>query len=1653
MIASPILLSRSAFGRHSPVLLDPMRVLRAIVVLLTCLLANGFLLAGTADAANESGVLLQNVSPVRSGWYWDEGAARSAIQSWLDNGYPYPNGTWNGSCAPKGWYSIGGQPWNPLIPEAPGYTLYTADEVCHPNNGDPDSTFNPVDTETYFCGGDYVWQKDDPITGPGCKKGYRLAAKNNPDPKGKCGCDGQVVPGDPVDAGTGNMYLREPDFVAADPRMQFTRVYNSNGFSQAQSTVGNGWQGELDELHVLSMEQGLPAIAQTYVEMSRVYSNASDACTQGWSEIATGGGVSANADPRWAGVTASYDGAGHCNLSNGQSLPVLGTGQQIGISGSTDSAQRLITLLRGNGAKYWMYCTQGVCQGTGALAKVNMTVDTTGYTVHDRQGNTERYNIRGFLTTLTWKDGYQQSFVYNNDNDGYGQLSDGMGSPLSVTDNHGRAMTFGYDANGMLSTLTTPDGVVHYAHDAHGRLTSVTYPTGYSRTYHYDDTANPNAITSLVDENGATLTTWTYDSFGRATDVVQSGGVGHYTFAFNVDGTRTFTDPLLTSRTLTFQSPFGFQQLLHVAGAVCDVCGNGQTNTYQANGTLATQTDWNGKVTATTYDANGLLDDLVEAQGSDVQRSTHIDWDTTLRNPTQTTVANLSGTFLAKTNWTYNARGEPLTITRTDPAATTNTRTWTATYCEAADITAGVCPLLGLVKTIDGPRTDVSDITTYTYYANDDGGCPATCTHRKGDLWKVTDALGHVTTFTKYDGSGRLLSITDVNGVVTDYSYGSRGWLTQVAVRGTNDAVTSDDVITGYTYDPAGQLTRLTQADGSYYGLTWDGAHRLTDIAWKDASNNLAASIHYTLDAMGNRTQEDTFDASSPTVPKRSLKRTFNALGQLATTLNADHTTVNGTYGYDANGNPTSVTNGRGYVTQYSVDALNRVYQIAQDPGDSTHVNAYTGLTLDVLDRTTQVNDPHGLPTSYQYDGLGNLKQLGSPDTGTAYSSYDAAGNQISRQDARNVTATYTYDVLNRLTGIVYPTTALNVSIGYDTLESGCPALGTFPVGKMTHFTDGSGTTLFCYDRFGRVVRKFVYVLTAMYTTADNSFDKMGRPTNITLPRGTHVYYTYDGVGRIIGVNYQLSSQSSQHVLVSNVTYYPFGPVASITYGSGVGARTVTYAYDADYVIGGVHDSASGGLNLTFLRDTIGNLTRVTSTTASSNFGYDPLDRLKRVGDALSSDAQLAAFTYDATGNRLTKQAASGSPLSNYTYPNTSHRLLSTGPTGNVITRGYDAMGNTTSIGSLNFTYDDTGRMSVVKNGSTQLRQYSYNARGERTRKSHTGFVNDTQKMIYDENGHLLGDFDNGNNIIDEYIWMDDRPVGVVVGTGTTVDYVESDHLGTPRAVIDPTPNTAVWSWALTGDPFGESTPNQDPDADGTNFTFNLRFPGQTYDAESGLSNNYFRDFDSGAGRLVQSDPIGLYGGISTYSYAKSNTLALVDPSGLDPHDFYGSREDAASDYANFVYSHSFGERPEFEPNQEVSNWLVPSPNGLCWSYSGDFGKGPIGGGENDHAPMPPRPSDGAVGIHTHTILAQTQEYRIEASGKDLMRTTSSYGLTGNQFVVGVMKSSQSYPNIYGGVSFRGEIWVSEYEKKKMTQHFKAGHPSKVDKAVCGCTK
>jgi RHS repeat-associated protein len=831
-------------------------------------------------------------------------------------------------------------------------------------------------------------------------------------------------------------------------------------------------------------------------------------------------------------------------------------------------------------------------------------------------------------------------------------------------------------------------------------------------------------------------------------------------------------------------------------------------------------------------------------------------------------------------------------------------------YCEQADITAGICPLLGLVKTVEGTRTDVSDTTAYTYRMVDEATCataPTTCPYRKGDLWKVTNALGHVTETLRYDGAGRVLSVKGPNGVITDFEYHPRGWLTARKVLGTNNSVETDDQIIRIEYWPTGLVKQVTQPDGSFTAYAYDAAHRLTDIF--DGEGN---RIHYTLNNAGNRTQEDTADEQD--VLLRTLSRVYNQLSQLQTQKDAEQHPTDFTY--DASGNLDTATDALNRITDNDHDPLNRLQRTLQDVGG---IEAETTFEYDALDNLTKVTDPKGLDTDYTYNAFGDLLTLSSPDTGTTTYTYDSAGNRKTQTDARGITTTYGYDALNRLTSIAYSDGSTGVTYKYDTANrTDCPgSLETaYAKGRLSRVTDASGYTQYCYDRFGNLAGKRQSLGGKLFNTF-YTYTLAGQLQSITYPDGAVVDYVRNGQGQVTDVGVKPSGGTRQ-VLLRGVTYYPFGPVAQWAYGSTHIGRRMWRSLNQNYQPGFVEDQIAGGISIGYEFNEVGSLARLRTADQTDPplrlFGYDDLNRLTEVKDG-NTQTLLQGYAYDATGNR--ESATLGGMLVDYTYPTDSHRLSAVGSTG----RSYDNAGNTTAIGGTakEFVYNAANRLSQVKQGGAVTMNYAYNGRGEQVRK----YLTSSTYTVYDEAGRWLGDYDSTGAAKQQAIWLDDLPVGLLAGSGTSqkLHYVEPDALGTPRVVIDPQRDVAVWKWELTGEAFGNSAPNQDPDGDGTQFVFDMRFPGQRYDAASGLNYNYFRDYETATGRYSQSDPIGLEGGWSTYSYTQGMPLNAHDRYGL----IFERCPDGSVSRFDFRTGRSYCPPDKYEPPQPPTscdgNW------------------------------------------------------------------------------------------------------------------------------------
>ncbi|QHB60517.1 type IV secretion protein Rhs (plasmid) [Ralstonia solanacearum] len=547
----------------------------------------------------------------------------------------------------------------------------------------------------------------------------------------------------------------------------------------------------------------------------------------------------------------------------------------------------------------------------------------------------------------------------------------------------------------------------------------------------------------------------------------------------------------------------------------------------------------------------------------------------------------------------------------------------------------------------------------------------------------------------------------------------------------------------------------------------------------------------------------------------------------------------------------------------------------------------YRAISAAVLlqDRVRQVTDPRSLVTTYTVDGLGNTTRQQSPDTGTTNATYDVAGNLTRRTDARGKITRYRYDAVNRMTHAVFAS-GTPIAFTYDGGKHPEPN----DIGHLTHISDESGQTRWRFNGFGNVVRKTQsttangetkkQVVAYAYGTSGSS---TGHIISMTYPSSSVIGYSYDAGGRIAGLT--LTTAHGSVALLSNIQYQPFGKPAGWTWGNGtaytrsfdLSGRLTQFPLGATSGTGATPNGLSRTVNYDAASritaythtDTSGSTGSSTATAANQTFGYDDQGRLISYLPANSSQS----YSYDANGNR-TGQTIGGSSYTQTVDSASNRQTASTGPTAT--TNSYDAAGNQTGDGSTTYSYSDRGRLaSVTKNGITT--SYLYNGLEQRVVKSGTNVPSGATRYVYDEAGHLIGEYDQSGNALQETVYLGDTPVATI--KNGTAYYIYADQIDTPRVITDIN-NLMVWRWDQT-DPFGATLPDENPTSLGT-FTYNLRFPGQVYDAETGKHYNVNRDYDPAGGRYVQSDPIGLNGGQwSTYAYTRGNPISGIDPRGL----------------------------------------------------------------------------------------------------------------------------------------------------------------------------
>ncbi|MFW5452455.1 DUF6531 domain-containing protein [Thioalkalivibrio sulfidiphilus] len=256
------------------------------------------------------------------------------------------------------------------------------------------------------------------------------------------------------------------------------------------------------------------------------------------------------------------------------------------------------------------------------------------------ENSSELYNSSGQLIKVTQPPSLSLTLSHGNE-----------GQATTMTDHRGRSISLNFGTTGVLELVTGPGGEEYRLGHQDGNLISITYPGGNDRVFHYEDPRFLYALTGITDENGERFATWAYDNEGRAISSERATGSERTTLEYNPDGSTTVTNALGKEATHYFDVIHGALKISRVEGHATATCnGSNQAYEYDANGFLASKTDWNGSTT--TYVRDGLGRELVrtEATGTPEERTFITDWHPQLGLPIQFTEPGRVTTFTYDNN-------------------------------------------------------------------------------------------------------------------------------------------------------------------------------------------------------------------------------------------------------------------------------------------------------------------------------------------------------------------------------------------------------------------------------------------------------------------------------------------------------------------------------------------------------------------------------------------------------------------------------------------------------------------------------------------------------------------------------------------------------------------------------------------------------------------------------------------------------------------------------------------------------------------------------------------------------------------------------------------------------------------------------------------
>jgi RHS repeat-associated protein len=418
--------------------------------------------------------------------------------------------------------------------------------------------------------------------------------------------------------------------------------------------------------------------------------------------------------------------------------------------------------------------------------------------------------------------------------------------------------------------------------------------------------------------------------------------------------------------------------------------------------------------------------------------------------------------------------------------------------------------------------------------------------------------------------------------------------------------------------------------------------------------------------------------------------------------------------------------------------------------------------------------------------------------------------------------------------------------------------------GRVTSVTDDAVQAgqmyAMSYDALGRVYDETAKYIPGGDRILQHRYDRYGNRNSLTT--------TGDGVVANAYVFNKLNQMGSATLAGAPVTanYYANDDMQSLSMPNSV-TRSYTYKANGPVDTIGVANSSGSIAQFAYAYDDALNVDTVTDNDGLHDYGYDGLNRLTTATHPAPSGLPTSeGYTYTAVGNR--KDTANPTA---WTFDN-NHRI--TASPG--LTYTFDADGNlATRSDSVTTTHDARNRLTQFVKGAVTS-NYLYDYSGRRVKKT----VGGTATWYWWDSVRLISEHDAAGARQKRYgYWPAGFAPAQVQDTAGTY-FVHADHLDTPRALTNSS-GQIVWRSKISA--YGTAVVQEDVDGNSVPVVFNFRFPGQYSDAESGMHYNFMRHYDASIGRYVQSDPIGLLGGINTYLYAGADPISRIDPEGLKP--------------------------------------------------------------------------------------------------------------------------------------------------------------------------